>query len=92
VIVFIVLIISNSLFTVDEREHALKFRFGEIIQTDYGPGLHFKVPFVNNVQKYSKQILTINNPLMLHLSQKLQSFDDYCFSWQMSFSLNFENN
>ena len=40
-IVFIVLIISNSLFTVDEREHALKFRFGEIIQTDYEPGLHF---------------------------------------------------
>ena len=49
VIIFIVLIISNSLFTVDEREHALKFRFGEIIQTDYKPGLHFKVPFVNNV-------------------------------------------
>ena len=84
VIVFIVLIISNSLFTVDEREHALKFRFGEIIQTDYEPGLHFKVPFVNNVQKYSKQILTINNPQELFLTyEKKNLYVDFFIKWKI---------
>ena len=85
VIVFIVLIISNSLFTVDEREHALKFRFGEIIQTDYEPGLHFKVPFVNNVQKYSKQILTINNPQELFLTkEKKNLYVDFFIKWKIN--------
>jgi membrane protease subunit HflC len=55
VVVIAFVVISNSVFIVDEREHALKFRFGEVIKSDYEPGIHFKVPFVNNVQKYSKQ-------------------------------------
>ena len=85
VIIFIVLIISNSLFTVDEREHALKFRFGEIIQSNYEPGLHFKVPFVNNVQKYSKQILTINNPQELFLTkEKKNLYVDFFIKWKIN--------
>ena len=84
VIIFIGLIISNSLFTVDEREHALKFRFGEIIQTDYEPGLHFKVPFVNNVRKFSKQILTINNPQELFLTkEKKNLYVDFFIKWKI---------
>ena len=46
IVVALFVIISNSVFTVDEREHALKFRFGEIIKADYEPGIHFKFPFV----------------------------------------------
>ena len=50
IVVALFVIISNSVFTVDEREHALKFRFGEIIKADYEPGIHFKFPFVNLIQ------------------------------------------
>ena len=46
-------------FTVDEREHALKLRFGEIVKSDFEPGLHFKVPVYNEVRKFSNQVLTI---------------------------------
>jgi len=53
--------ISMSVFVVHEREQAIKFRFGEIIKSDFDPGLHFKVPFVNNVVKFSDQILTLDN-------------------------------
>ncbi len=49
-------------FTIDEREYGLKFRFGEIVRADYEPGLHFKIPFVNNIVKLSNQILTIDAP------------------------------
>ena len=48
-----------SAFTVDEREHALKLRFGEIVQQDYEPGLHFKIPVYHEVLKFPKQVLTI---------------------------------
>ena len=49
-----------SLFTVDERERAILFKFGEIIKADYEPGLHFKWPLINNVRFFDKRILTID--------------------------------
>ena len=51
VIVAILAVLSLSMYTVDERELAIKFRLGKIIETDIGPGLHFKMPFINNVLK-----------------------------------------
>ena len=84
-LVAILLVISNSIFTVDEREMALKFRFGEVIRADYEPGIHFKLPFVNNVGKYSKQILTINNPQELFLTlEKKNLFVDFFIKWKIN--------
>lgn len=51
---------SMSFFVVDETELAIKFRLGEIVRTDYQPGLHFKLPFVNNVRKFDSRILTLD--------------------------------
>ncbi|MEL6199145.1 MAG: protease modulator HflC [Pseudomonadota bacterium] len=46
-------------FTVDEREHAIKLRFGEIVKSDYQAGLFFKIPVYNEILKFSNQVLTI---------------------------------
>ena len=54
--------LAMSAFVVDEREHALKLRFGEIVKSDFAPGLHFKIPVVNNVLKFSDQVLTFSPP------------------------------
>jgi membrane protease subunit HflC len=51
-----------SLFTVTETEYAIKFQLGRIIRTDYEPGLHMKLPFVNNVRKFDRRILTLDMP------------------------------
>ncbi len=56
----IVLILWASIFTVDERENAILFKFGEIIGSDFDPGIHFKVPMINNVRKFDRRILTID--------------------------------
>jgi membrane protease subunit HflC len=61
VVALVALAILMSVFTVDERELAIKFRFGEIVRADYAPGLHFKLPIVNNVQKFPDRILTLDN-------------------------------
>ena len=84
-VVVLAVVLLNSIFTVDERELALKFRFGEVIQTGYEPGLHFKVPFVNNVEKYPKRILTINNPQELFLTlEKKNLYVDFFIKWKIN--------
>jgi membrane protease subunit HflC len=47
-----------SLFTVAEWEKAIMFRLGEIRESDFTPGLHVKIPFINNVRKFDSRLLT----------------------------------
>ena len=51
---------SASLFTVNETEMAILFKWGKIERSDYQPGLHFQLPFVNNVRKFDKRIQTFD--------------------------------
>jgi len=59
---FVVLLLSMSAFTVRETELAIKMEIGRIVRSDYKPGLHFLVPFLNNVRKFDKRILTEDYP------------------------------
>lgn len=59
---FVVLLLSMSAFTVRETELAIKMEIGRIVQSNYQPGLHFLVPFLNNVRKFDKRILTEDYP------------------------------
>jgi modulator of FtsH protease HflC len=82
--IIVIFVISLSVFTVDERELAIKFRFGEIVQSDFAPGLHFKTPFVNNVETYPKRILTLNNPQELFLTkEKKNLYVDFFVKWRI---------
>lgn len=71
-------------FWVDEREHALKFRFGEIVTSDYSPGLHFKVPIYNNIVKLPNQILTIDTPPEeIITAEKKTVYVDFFLKWRI---------
>lgn len=84
IIAVVLLVVSQSLFTVDERELAIKFRFGKIVGSDFAPGLHFKFPFVNNVEKYPKRILTLSNPQELFLTfEKKNLYVDFFVKWRI---------
>ena len=67
------LVISSSLFTVDEREWAVMFRFGEIIRTDFKPGLHFKMPITNTVKKFDRRIQTLDAPAVRYQTVELKN-------------------
>ena len=73
------LIVTSSIFTVNERQKAILFRFGEIVRTDYDPGLHFKLPFVNNVQLFDSRVQTLDSPAATYLTleQKYVVVDSY---------------
>ena len=80
----VVAIVAASVFTVDEREFAIKLKFGEIIRTDFEPGLHFKVPIVNNVLKFDRRILTRNNPTEAFLTLEKKNLNvDFYVKWRI---------
>jgi len=58
----VVFAFSQTLFTVDEREFAMVRQLGEVVAIKDKPGLNFKIPFIQTVSKYSKQILTLDSP------------------------------
>lgn len=85
ILALLLLIGSTMVFTVDEREYAIKFRFGEIMDSEYEPGLHLKLPVVNNVRKFSRQILTITNPQELFLTfEKKNLLVDFFVKWRIA--------
>jgi len=56
----VLLIAFSSIFVVKEIERAIMLRFGEVVQFDIKPGLHFKIPFVNTVLKFDARVLTLD--------------------------------
>ena len=60
VLALLVFVGIQSLFVVTEKERAIKLRFGEVVQADLPPGLHFKVPFVEDVRKFDRRIITLD--------------------------------
>ncbi len=54
------LVVSSFLYRVTEMETAVKLRFGELIESNIAPGLHFKIPLVHEVRKVDKRLLTLD--------------------------------
>lgn len=82
--VLAVIIFNSCLFVVDEREYAVRFRFGEIVQMYADAGLYFKLPIVNNVEFYPDRILTINNPQEAFLTaEKKNLLVDFFVKWRI---------
>ncbi|MEM6406147.1 MAG: protease modulator HflC [Pseudomonadota bacterium] len=51
---------NSALFVVPEQQTALLLRLGEIVDSDYEPGLHFKMPLIQEVVKFDKRIQTLD--------------------------------
>lgn len=60
--VLVLLIASNSIYVIKETERAVLLKFGEVVNTSIQPGLHAKIPFVNNVRKIDGRLLTVDSP------------------------------
>ena len=72
------------IFTVSETEKVIKFRLGEIVKNDYEPGLHFKLPFINNVKKFDKRIQTMDaKPERFLTAEKKNVIVDSFVKWRI---------
>ena len=51
---------SQALYIVDQREQAILLQFGQPIGEVKGPGLHAKIPFIQNVSRFDRRILSVD--------------------------------
>ena len=79
------LVALSSIFIVNERELAIKFRLGEIVRSDYEPGLHFKAPWpINNVRKFDSRVLTLDTrPERFLTGEKKNVNVDFFVKWRI---------
>jgi membrane protease subunit HflC len=82
---FLLLIVSaTSVFTVAETEKAILLQFKKIVRTDFGAGLHFKVPFFQQVKKFDNRILTLESkPERFLTSEKKNVIVDWFVKWRI---------
>ncbi|GAB3275195.1 protease modulator HflC [Parahaliea aestuarii] len=59
--VIVLFVVSNAVFVIRETERAVMLQFGEVVNPDIQPGLHWKIPFVNNVRKFDGRVLTVDS-------------------------------
>jgi membrane protease subunit HflC len=79
------ILIYASAFMVNQWEVALKLRLGEIVATDYKPGLHFLVPILNNVQTFDARIQTMDSrPERFLTAEKKDVIVDYFAKWRIA--------
>ncbi|MFK7814782.1 MAG: protease modulator HflC [Gammaproteobacteria bacterium] len=72
-------------YQVDERETALKLKFGKVDKANIEPGLHWKIPIMNMIEKYDNRILTLDvPPTEFPTSEKKYVKVDFFAKWRIS--------
>ncbi len=85
-LVALLLVASQSLYTVDQRQYAIKFQLGEIVNVNSEPGLYAKLPLVQNVRYYDRRILLLDNaePDRITTSEKKPLLVDFFVLWRIT--------
>lgn len=75
---------SSSLYVIQETELGVKLRFGRLIETDIQPGLHYKIPFVDQVRKFDGRVLTLDaDPASFFTIEKKRLIVDAFSKWRI---------
>jgi membrane protease subunit HflC len=61
-VIALLVLSASMLFTVDQRQNAMVFQFGELKDVVTKPGLYFKLPLLQNVRYVDTRILTLDDP------------------------------
>lgn len=78
-------VLGLSAFTVNERELAIKLQVGEVVRADYEPGIHFKIPIIQNVHKFPSRILKIDDePQDVFTLDRKSMQVDYFVKWRIT--------
>lgn len=56
VTLFLLFVMNSAFYTVQATERAVLLRFGEVVEADLKPGLHFKIPFVHEVRRFDARL------------------------------------
>ena len=76
---------SSALYIVDQRQHAIVFQLGEVVDVKTSPGLYFKLPLVQNVRFFEARIMTMDTvePERFITSEKKNVLVDLFVKWRI---------
>ena len=79
VLLLLVIVAANTMYTVQENQYACIFRFSQIVDTTDVSGLHFKIPFIDRVELFTKatQLYDIPPSEVLTSDKKSMTVDCY---------------
>ena len=84
-LLLLLLVGAISIFQVKQWEQVIVFKFREIEQADYKPGLHVMIPVVNTVQKFEKRLLNLDQEARRFLTmEKKDVLVDYYVKWRIT--------
>ena len=76
--------IGLSAFTVNERELVIKLRVGQIVRSDYEPGLHWKIPIYETIRRFPARILRMDDePQRVFTLERTAMEVDYFVKWRI---------
>lgn len=76
---------SMATFSVKESEKAIKLQLGQMVDAEYAPGLHFKIPFINNVVLFDARVQTLDAEPERYLTlEKKNLLVDSFVKWRIS--------
>ena len=79
------LLLFSATFVVNEWQTAIKLQLGEIVGSDYAPGLHFKVPILQEIKTFDRRIQTLDSPPQRFLTvEKKDVIVDSYAKWRIS--------
>lgn len=80
----------DSMFTVDVRERVVVVQLGEIIGQNYPPGLHFKVPYIQEVRRFDRRILDLDEEIERVLTSENKNLSvDFFVKWRIEDTVKF---
>ena len=84
-LIVLLVVLSASMYTVDQRQNALVFQLGEVVSVKTKPGLYFKFPVVQNVRYFDTRILTMDaaDPERFLTSEKKNVLVDSFIKWRV---------
>lgn len=79
------ILLSMSVFVVDQRQNAIVFQLGEMVSVKTEPGLYFKVPLMQNVRFFDSRILTLDTgePERFITAEKKNVMVDSFVKWRI---------
>ena len=79
-----VILLFSSMFIVNESQTAIVLNLGKVVRSDLKPGLHFKVPFIEQVRKFDRRLLTLDdNPERYLTVEKKDVEVDFFVKWRI---------
>ena len=84
-VVVVLVLLSMSTYVVDQRQNAIVFQLGEVVEVKTSPGLYFKVPLMQNVRFFDARILTLDtiDPERFITAEKKNVLVDSFIKWRI---------